>query len=178
MVTQNCFAYNVFVHCKTTKKTLKQINPDTVCRADHCIYFHAYASIYWMWSQIVISTTHVEVSFVDEQRWWETEAAVPPQTRVVSPLWSETKGKSFYTLSVPQHLSIKNQPQYWTDRRNALTLPKRAEKCKSRTMVVIESFHLDFSACALDRRIRFAGSGGERVSWVARQRIAVFPWYY
>ena len=55
---------------------------------------------------------------------------------------------------------------------------KELKDVKTRTMVVIESFHLDFSACAMDRRIRFAGSGGERVSWVARQRIAVFPWYY
>ena len=44
---------------------------------------------------------------------------------------------------------------------------KKADRSKTRTMAVINPFQLYFSACAMDWRMQFAGSGGERVSWVA-----------
>ena len=44
---------------------------------------------------------------------------------------------------------------------------KKADRSKTRTMAVINPFQLYFSACAMDWRMQFAGSGGDRVSWVA-----------
>ena len=46
-------------------------------------------------------------------------------------------------------------------------------------MKTIDPFHLDLRACAMDWRVKSAGSkggggGGEHVIWVA-ERIAVFP---
>ena len=85
----------------------------------------------------------------------------------------------------PFHLDFRACAMDWrvksagSRREHVGRVAGRAHSCISKVLVVVKTshftadpFHLDFRACAMDWRVKSAGSRGEHVGWVAGPALA------